>query len=214
MKQAIELAVTKEVDIIVMAFAFSRYQKEIRKAINKTKGEREFLIFAAASNNKHDEPNAVGFPARASEVIRVNSCTWQGHPSNFSPGCSEVQHNLATIGEEINAAFTQTLDKGEVRNQIFKRLSGTSQSTAIMAGIAGLVLEFARTKTEKGPNVQGEERLRIKEGMMAVLQRCMGGAEALQPNKYRYIKPWLLFKPEAPRDSLVWQIQFVLDHCM
>lgn len=167
-----------------------------------------YLIFAAASNNKHDEENPVGFPARSPEVIRVDSCTWQGKQSNFSPSCSGVRHSLCTIGEELQAAFIEYDDKNEVRTQATKHMSGTSMSTAILPGIAGLVLEFSRIQTEKGPNLLDNDRERLlrNEGMMAVLQRCMGGVESLEPGKYRYIRPWLLFRPEAPREAIVHTI--------
>ncbi|KAK3367710.1 hypothetical protein B0H63DRAFT_85335 [Podospora didyma] len=211
--QAIEWAMDIGVDIIVMAFAFSDTQDGIRKAIVNAKATRDVLFFAAASNNRHNERNPVGFPARMSEAIRVNSCTWQGHPSKFSPPGFTERDNLATLGEELYAAFTE-LNYDNSRPSYRKRLSGTSGSTALMAGIAGLVLEFARTTSTRGSNVENAERLLRNEGMMAILQHCMVGGYTLPPDRYRNIKPWVLFHPQAPREVAVFQITQQLKDCM
>lgn len=193
-----------------MCFAFKKFHIEIHKAIRKGKAQREFLIFAAASNNKHDDENPVGFPAYLDDVIRVNSCTYTGSQSSFSPGCIDQMDNLSTIGEELEAAFPQAKND----NKRLKRLSGTSMATAILAGIAGLVLEFSRMERKNGPNVKNQERLLLTKGMVAVLRGCMAGNRPPQPPFYCYIRPWLLFAPEVSREDIVYRISEELRRCM
>ncbi|KAJ5100790.1 hypothetical protein N7456_006842 [Penicillium angulare] len=210
---AIDWAVENEVDIIVMCFAFKKFHMKIDKAIREAKGKREFLIFAAASNNKHDDEDPVGFPASLRDVIRVNSCTHTGSQSTFSPGCHDRMdnlNNLSIIGEELEAAFPEAKND----NKPLKRLSGTSMSTAILAGVAGLVLEFSMMERKNGPNVKNQEQLLKTQGMVAVLRGCMAGKWPPQPPSYCYIRPWLLFAPEESREDIVYRISEELRRCM
>ncbi|KAF3074326.1 Subtilisin DY [Trichoderma lentiforme] len=120
--EAVDWAVNCGVDIIVMCFAFTRFHSTIYKAICEAKGRRDVLIFAAASNNKHDLENPVGFPACIDEVIRVNSCTHKGLQSSFSPTCHSERSSLSIIGEELQAAFPLAKNG----NEPLKRMTGTS----------------------------------------------------------------------------------------
>jgi hypothetical protein len=86
-----------------MAFAFSQRKLNIEQAIRKTIGlhDTPVLFFAAASNAKHYSKKPVGHPAQMDEVIRVNSCTYDGIKSVFSPSSNKRDNALGTIGEEI-----------------------------------------------------------------------------------------------------------------
>jgi subtilase family protein len=97
-----------KVHIISMSFLFLQPQDSIREVIEYAHSKR-VLVFAAASNNKHNESNPVGFPARLDKVIGAYSCTHQNQRSHFSPDPSVTLSNqrpkFAVIGEHLSAAF-------------------------------------------------------------------------------------------------------------
>lgn len=198
-----------EVDIISMSFAFTRPQPKIERAIRWAIGQHDVLFFAAASNDRHHYNDPVGFPATMQEVIRVNSCTHNGRQSHFSPNSDEKRENaLSTIGEEIGAAFSLTKND----NRRVKRLSGTSMSTAILVGVAALIIEFSKVRgLPKNVISNMETRLHTSAGMKAVMFHCMAGIKPPDPPKYSYIQPWLLFTTERTNDEVVLLINHALN---
>ena len=75
-------------------------------------------------------------------------------------------------------------------------LEGTSFASPIVAGVAALVLEFARQ-----PPINGDESvvacLRRRRGMRLVLLEMAITADALQ--RFRFVAPWKLFHDETGR---------------
>jgi len=85
-----------------------------------------------------------------------------------------------------------------------RRMSGTSQATAIMAGVAGLIVEFSRMRAVEN-NVREPERLLTEEGMKAVLKLAVDGGEqdaAAASSRYLHVKPWVLLKPQRDNNPL------------
>jgi hypothetical protein len=153
---------------------------------------KNVLMFAAASNNKHNETSPIGFPATLGQrVICINSHKGSEERSEFSPLPIHGRINFALPGEGIKAAI---IEGGEG----IKR--GTSCSTPVAAAVAATILDYSvylRNESMKG--VWTGERNRLKElnVMKTVLLKCMTDDEQLghQPldANYRNIKPWKLF---------------------
>jgi hypothetical protein len=196
-----------------MSFAFTKSHDKLRRAIVSAIGdgnvERDILFFAAASNDQHYNSNPVGFPAMMDQVIRVNSCKHNGRQSDFSPESGgKWEGALSTIGEEIEAAFPP----GKKNGTTSKRLSGTSTSTAILVGVAALLIEFAKLQClPKDVTSNMESRLHTSAGMRSVLYYCMAGKNPPLPPTYSYIRPWLLFTVEKKHDFVVHEINHALD---
>jgi hypothetical protein len=208
--KAISWLAEKEVDIVSMALAFGQQKLKIERAIRKAIGLHDVpvLFFAAASNDKHYSKNPVGHPARMDEVIRVNSCTYHGIKSSFSPSSDKKDNALGTIGEEILSAYSQ--QKYGIRTEM--RQSGTSMATAVMTGIAGLVIEFMKfTELPHNDTREMQMRLHSCSGMKAVLSRCMSANTALEPHNYIYVMPWLLFSESHEHSDVVRDINRALD---
>ena len=205
--KAIEWLAGENVDIISMSFAFSKMQPKINRAIKEAIGHHDMLFFAAASNNHHYLEDPVGHPAQMKEVIRANSCTYNGNRSGFSPRSVHKRENaLSTIGEEIWSAYSQP----ESRAKGYKRLSGTSMATAVMAGSAALVIEFAKRRgnSEKEKDFSDmEDQLHSSDKMMAVFFHCMSGKEPSEPPNYNHVRPWCLFNTDYEDADVVGNIK-------
>jgi hypothetical protein len=86
-------------------------------------------------------------------------------------------------------------------------------ATALMAGIAGLVIEFSRLRTivEK---VHAPDRLLTRAGMEAVFrlmipQREQGGPDT---DGYLFLRPWVLFRAHKPKDP--WQARYEINKAL
>jgi hypothetical protein len=189
-----------------MSFSFHDFHDVISDAISHAANEK-VLLFGAASNYSHNFSNRVGFPARLGPVICIRSNTWEGIKSNFSPDGQAMSMNFSIIGEALKAATTQRRRDDPEE----KRENGTSCATPIAAGVAALILEFARI-TEK-PGVFYHERLKLLPGMRAVIADCMTDKDVSQ-GSYRYIKPWLLFGghngKKMDTNKISWEIDLAL----
>jgi hypothetical protein len=149
-------------------------------------------VFAAASNNKANEENPIGYPARVKEyVVCINSSSGQDVRSSFSPHGQVGRENFSTVGESVEAAWPLELNNG----QNLKRRSGTSCATPIAAGIAALILEYSR---QIGfPKIQHSQRLKQLPGMKKVLFECMTARNT--DRTYNYLKPWTFLGPGDPQ---------------
>ena len=187
-----------------MSFAFSTEQREIERAIREAIGHHDMLFFAAASNYTHYSCDTIGYPAQLDEVIRANSCTYEGIRSHFSPQADYKRDRaFSTIGEEILSAYSQR--KGH--QKVYERLSGTSMATAIMVGSAALVIEFAKMNGMHDM----EEQLHSSSKMKAVMFLCMSGKSPPEPPNYTYIRPWTLFSKEYEDDKVVHNIKWAIE---
>ncbi|KAL7968720.1 hypothetical protein HDV63DRAFT_411366 [Trichoderma sp. SZMC 28014] len=199
-KEALVYAIeTLDVDIISMSFSFEEDEPAIKEALYyaRPKSLRPVLMFAAASNNRALRTKPIGYPARVIDrVICVNSSTAQDEKSSFSPQGQPGWANISVIGENVHGAWLlNLLDE----NGPWKRMSGTSCSTPIVAGVAALILDFAKKDTpELNKFVTWNKRkaeLWETSGMRIVLKRCM--TEERSNGMYNFLKPWkLLNEPE------------------
>lgn len=182
MLQAIMHAVDKwKANIIVMPFAFPHRNEDIADAVDHASSQK-VLLFAAASNNSDTE---LGFPACLPEVICVYSNKNWTVQSKFCKLGKEKNYNFSIIGEDVEGAWPLCLNNGKET----RRQTGTSCSTAIAAGVAALILEYA---THKGRYTVGRAKeLKKKEFMEKVLFDCM--TEGSTSGAYNLIKPWKLF---------------------
>lgn len=191
-----------------MSFAFNEEQKLIRDAIDRARqGNKKVLFFAAASNYRLNERRPVGFPAIYKEVIRVNSSAPGDWKSDFSPKVEDGVPNFSIIGEHLNAAYPQKLNAGNYE----KRKNGTSMATAIMAGVAGLVIEFSRLRKVE-PNIKDSSRLRTPDGMKAVFRLMLNQKYLTDRDKYLHVKPWELFSDDKDEDR--WNIVYEIEKAL
>lgn len=161
------------VDIIVMPSGFENDHKGMLKKITKsTCNDKPVLFFAAAANSSNMK--RVAFPARLYKrfrVISMFSTTAKNKPTpDFHPAPNKCcPFNLVIFGEHV------VMDKA--------KLSGTSVSTIIGAGLAGRLLAFSHHPVNVGKILHLED-LRDTQGMSTVLKSM-----AIHENGYDCILP-------------------------
>jgi hypothetical protein len=133
------------------------------------------LIFAAASNSGGQGHISIAFPARLKEeVIVVFSSRPDGTRSGFNPIPMPKTWNFSILGENVKAAWPVGMNGQAVKigegNDITNIMSGTSVAMPIAAGIAAIVLEFAKNR-RRLPNFTEDEldMLGTHAGMQEVL---------------------------------------------
>lgn len=99
------------------------------------------------------------------QVICIKSTDGFGNPSEFNPKPPRHDRNFCIIGEGIEAAWPVQLGDGHV-----KAASGTSVATPIAAGIAALVLQYARQYGNKEWMIEDHKRLNHCDEMRKVFQ--------------------------------------------
>ncbi|CVL02617.1 uncharacterized protein FMAN_00120 [Fusarium mangiferae] len=174
---AIDWATKHEVDIITMALGFKEYQPEIAKAIARARS-KQILIFSAASNSQNMQ--RIYFPAKDHyQVFGIFSTNAGNRESrDLNPSPDERQHSFAIFGEGVEIAEDKPL------------LSGSSYSTSIAAGLAGMLLDFSRQETDK-EDVPDISRLRDMEVMTRIFLEM---ARESSDGRYKCIRPWDLLK--------------------
>lgn len=169
--QALEWCIKEEMDVICMACGFHEHNKLLFDKIQEASAK--MLIFAAATN----ESNAgeIAYPARYdSQVFCMFSTDGSVTSSRrINPSEGREKYNFAILGEDI-------------RTHGGEQKSGTSFSTAIAAGFAGRLLDFARQSDSHG-RIRGASNLRLKLGMSRVLPETTE-----LDGTYRCIAPWKL----------------------
>ncbi|KAF2240327.1 subtilisin-like protein, partial [Trematosphaeria pertusa] len=140
--EALADAIKKKVDIVSMSFGWEEDSDEDLRTIIERAKMSNILLFAAASNDGKRTRGGMAFPARADEVIAIDAADGHGNPSKFNPPPGDKQRFTA-LGEAVNSAYPVDLAE-DWEEPGWKRMSGTSCATPIAAGIAGLILEFAR----------------------------------------------------------------------
>ncbi|KAH7127826.1 peptidase S8/S53 domain-containing protein [Dactylonectria estremocensis] len=179
--EAIRHAVDEwNVDIIVMSFGFEDEQNPLSDSVNYA-AQNNVLMFAAASNDGKNRPEEVAWPARDIHVICVHSAEGYGTPSTFTPSPQDNQR-IMVLGECVISAWPQHL--ASPKNH--KLMSGTSCAAPIAAGIAAILLDYAR-------GFLGNDewkRFRRVDPMRRMFEKMRGPGS---PSGYWWIRHWKLF---------------------
>jgi subtilisin family serine protease len=133
--QAIDLAVDEwNVHIISLSFGFRDAHNLIDAAIDRAV-EKGRLIFAAASNGGGLKSRTR--PATKPNILCIHACDGKGNKGDMNPDPLAKAYNFTTLGVGVESRWKKD---GE-REDVWK--SGTSFATAIAAGFAAGILEFA-----------------------------------------------------------------------
>ncbi|KAJ5738447.1 hypothetical protein N7493_001602 [Penicillium malachiteum] len=127
-----------QVDIVIMSFGFPCEIDVIHKAIKSATLNENILFFAAASNDGNNRPGGVVWPAKDMNVICVHSGNGRGKPSSFTPSAQDGMR-VMVLGDSVKSTWPLKLQEGDERV-----IDGTSCATPTAAGIAALILDYAR----------------------------------------------------------------------
>ncbi|OCL01092.1 subtilisin-like protein [Cenococcum geophilum 1.58] len=184
---AIVYAVEKGADIISISLGWKYDNGHLKTALLYAQ-EKHVLVFAATSNDGIRDSSGMMYPARAHNVISVDSANGEGETSGFNPASNDNENSkgdrFTAPGEDVLSAYPPDLEKSGI-----KRMTGTSFSTPIAAGVAALVLEFSRQPPlGLDPNINF--KLRDMDVMRSILHTfCSEKKEGSRG--FRFLYPWL-----------------------
>jgi len=184
--KAISWAVDEGVDIISMSFGWTdevlvnHKEPVISRAITKAIWQRDkkILFFAAASNY-----GALGqelFPANHESVTSIRATDSLGGFSNFNPPTRSLT-NFGTLGVNVPCAR-----RGSTRSEV--SVTGTSMATPIAAGLAAVVLGFARLQLapDKSESDHKWSKLWTRSGMENMFYQLSNDSQTMY---CRYLSP-------------------------
>lgn len=175
--------------------------------------DKDVTLFAAASNDGHNRPDGVAWPARAAEVICVHAANGEGIPKH-TPGAADGQR-VMLLGECVGSAWPLRVSKikseraeqaGGLRvRKDFKYMSGTSCAAPIAAGIAAIVLDYAQHFLKQ----DDWKRIRRVDGMKKMFEIMKDP----RTDVYWWVRPWDLFSMKANPEWIQGEIKIkVLAH--
>ncbi|WP_333821464.1 S8 family peptidase [Ohtaekwangia sp.] len=132
--KSITWAIDQTVDIISISNGVPDNNAALESAVNNAIA-KGILVVAAAGNKDETTGNNILYPAKYSGVLSVGGVTRAHTPLADTINASDT--NIFAPGEEI---LSTSLNKGYVT------LTGCSQATPYVAGIAALLLEAVRKK--------------------------------------------------------------------
>lgn len=175
-----------KVDIVVMSFGFGSKNEVVYDAI-KYAAFNDVLMFAAASNDGKNRPDGVSWPAIESHVICIHSGDGYGNQSSFTPSPKENMR-IMVLGECVRSAWPPNLDlPGDNKD-----MSGTSCAAPIAAGVAAVILDYARGFLSR----QEWESLHRIDSMRRMFERLK---DPDSHSGYWWIQHWGLF--DSKRDE-------------
>ncbi|MCJ1250616.1 hypothetical protein MMC30_007844 [Trapelia coarctata] len=184
MAEGIIWAIENEVDIISISAGFepgNGCPSVLRKAVDKAT-KAGILTFAAASNWSNKD--GVAWPAAIQDQVICVYATDGGnrHIRQLNPDPRYQADNFAILGFDVEIDPNQ------------KPVDGTSISTAIAAGLAGLLIDFGRQSICRGDDeVIDDELLTTKAGMSAVFRKMSIGMK----EGYDCMMPWRILTSES-----------------
>ncbi|KAM0242944.1 hypothetical protein ACHAP5_007049 [Fusarium lateritium] len=167
------------VDIINMSFGWPYNHDGVRRAIDFAR-QNGVHMFASTSNyGLLGPPNDILYPARSDNVIGVDAADGHGEHARYAPSSSS-QHSrgsrFSAPGLGISSPNTERI------------WSGSSFACPIAAGVAALILEFARqSPLNKSPEIQ--TYLQEMPAMLSVLRLA---SSEKGPNGLKFLVPWKL----------------------
>ena len=147
-----------------MSFGYRQENPEIKKAIlnGVVSRSEKILYFAAAANFGAREPEM--FPARFAHVISLRGSNANGFFPDFNPPPREDEAIVyGTLGVDVPGASIRPDGKQELK-------SGSSIATAVAAGMAAVLLEYATWKKKEGGDSDILRKLRTRQGMLAMFR--------------------------------------------
>jgi hypothetical protein len=150
-----------------MSFGFDNQHKEVVKAVENAHS-RHVLMFAAASNsgNRSDLP----YPAIDPKVFLVHCADGNGNKSIRNPQRIRLRDNFSILGQDVLSTWPSEFhEQGMIQREglgTWKRSSGSSIATPILASVCALILQFGMRW--KGL-IRGYDRLETWAGIREIL---------------------------------------------
>ncbi|KAM0469815.1 hypothetical protein ACHAP7_009852 [Fusarium lateritium] len=184
------------VDIINMSFGWPYNHGGVRRAIDFARQNGVHMFASTSNDGLLGPPNDILYPARSDNVIGVDAADGHGEHARYAPSSSS-QHSrgsrFSAPGLGISSPNTE------------RTWSGSSFACPIAAGVAALILEFARqSPLNKSPDIQ--TYLQEMPAMLSVLRLA---SSEKGPNGLKFLVPWKLIG-KAGEEKLItaW---FVVD---
>lgn len=180
-----------------MSFGLAEKDGAIKAAIDEAE-RNGVIMFAAASN--YGGHTGRSFPARLEKVLCIHASDGNGNKSGIDPSPKLGRENFTTLGIGIPSITEAGV-----------RLSGTSYSTPVAAGIAANVLRFVQHLNESGL-LSDEYR---KEAFSRMGMRSILLAMSNTIDDYHFIVPWWkMWDTASSPQKVAWKIEEALKEDM
>jgi len=179
-----------------MSFGFEEKSEEISKAFDEAiTAKPPVLLLAAAANFKHN--SKLSWPANSMRAIGVFNLTGDGIKRPKTPKRDRHRPNFAILGYEVNSWWPDD-------QIVAKRMSGTSVSTVVAAGVAALIMEIVRQPERR----QGMDQKKLDKLEQLGDVDCMTRifhVMAKEPTDegYNFIVPWNLLEGGSEPSTIV-----------
>jgi subtilisin family serine protease len=171
LEMGIKWAIEKDVDIISISKGFYNVYKNIQPIIKDAFEKKNILFVCAGGNNDNSKTySEIFYPALYDECLSVGAIDQN---KKISP-TSIVSTHLKLAAPGIDILSTSS-------NSGYKKLSGSSQATPFVAGIAALTMQYLKQQGKKY-NAKGIYKLIID------------ASDSVKDSNYKIINPINIFK--------------------